>query len=154
MEEQLGTDLTVVPHLVAHDAAEVDLVRRRSSAQVILANGALEAFDLGTIDGRENLAQALILRLLTPRESLASLGHAVYGSRLHTLIGRRKNEALRNLCRAYVLEVVAQEPRVEDTAVSLIFDPAAETSSSFVFTLEVQPRSGGETLGLSLEVGI
>jgi len=155
MEEQLlGIDLIVVPHLVAHDAAEVDLIRRRSPMQVLPANGASEAFDLGTFSDRENLAQALVLRLLTPRGSLASLGHTAYGSRLHELIGRRKTKALRNLCRAYVLEVVAQEPRVEDSAVSLVFEPDAETSSSFVFTLEVQPCSGGESLGLSLEVGL
>lgn len=154
MDERLGSDLAVVPNLVAHDAAEVDLIRRRSPARVLPANGAPEAFDLGVMTGRENLAQALLLRLLTPRGSLASLGHASYGSRLHELIGQRKTEALRNLCRAYVLEVVAQEPRVEDTALSLAFDPAAETPSSFVFTLEVQPRAGGEAVALSLEVGI
>jgi hypothetical protein len=101
MEEQLlGIDLIVVPHLVAHDAAEVDLIRRRSPMQVLPANGASEAFDLGTFSDRENLAQALVLRLLTPRGSLASLGHTAYGSRLHELIGRRKTKALRNLWRS------------------------------------------------------
>jgi phage baseplate assembly protein W len=143
----LGTDLLVVPSFVAHDASAVDLVRqpRRTRAG--------ESYDLGSVAGRENLAQALLLRLLTPRGSLAALGHAAYGSRLHELIGQRKTEALRNLCRAYVLEVVAQEPRVEDRAVELIFDPQAETGSSFVFTLVVQPREG-DALGLSLEVGL
>ena len=59
---------------------------------------------------------------------------------------------LRNLCRAYVLEAVAQEPRVEPTAVALTFEPSAETISSFAFTLVVQPRAGGETLALDLAV--
>jgi phage baseplate assembly protein W len=154
MDERLGTDLTVIPNLVAHDASEVDLVRRRRPPQGNLANGAREAFDLDTIGGRENLAQALLLRLLTPRGSLAALGHAAYGSRLHELIGQRKTEALRNLCRAYVLEVVAQEPRVDDAAEALVFDTQAETASSFVFILEVQPRTSGEPLGLLLEVGL
>lgn len=150
----LGTDLTVIPNLVAHDAAAVDLVRQRRPIRGRLAPGILEAIDLGSLSDRDNLAQALILRLLTPRGSLADLGHADYGSRLHELIGDRKTETLRNLCRAYVLEVVAQEPRVEDQAVSLVFDPLAETTASFVFTLAVQPRLGGDPLSLGLEVGL
>jgi phage baseplate assembly protein W len=150
----LGIDLAVVPNFVAHDASAVDLVRRGHPPRGIVTNGAREQSDLGVVGGRENLAQALLLRLLTPVGSLAGLGHAGYGSRLHDLIGRRKTEALRNLCRAYVLEVVAQEPRVENTAVEVAFDPLAETASSFVFTLVVQPRAGGGPVGLSLEVGL
>jgi phage baseplate assembly protein W len=106
------------------------------------------------IDGRENLAQALMLRLLTPRGVLMALGHAQYGSRLHELIGRNKTEALRNLCRAFILEVVAQEPRVEDQAVEITFHPDEETSASFVFTLAVKPRTGDAPIGLTLEVGL
>ena len=161
---ELGTDLVVVPFLVAQDADEVDLSRR---ARPLTAHGAAllsdvgydttgqrELFDLDVVDGRRNLAHALVLRLLTPRGSLADLGHAAYGSRLHELIGERKTDALRNICRAFVLEAVAQEPRVEDTAVALDFDLEAETSSSFVFTLAVQPRDGGAPLPLALELGL
>jgi phage baseplate assembly protein W len=149
-----GTDLAVVPHLIAHDAAEIDLVPRVRDLPRRRPSAPAQIVDLGTIGERENLAQALILRLLTPRGSLAALGHARYGSRLHEIIGLRKNEALRNLCRAYVLEVVAQEPRVEDKAVELTFDPLAETATSFVFTVAVQPRDGGEPVGVSLEVSL
>jgi phage baseplate assembly protein W len=104
--------------------------------------------------GRENLAQALILRLLTPRGSLEALGHAAYGSRLHELIGQRKTSALRNLCRAFVLEAVAQEPRVESKAVALMFDELAERFDSFVFTLVVQPVTEGDPVSLGLEIGL
>jgi phage baseplate assembly protein W len=152
MTMSLGIDLAVVPFLVAYDAAEVDLVRRSRPIVPVPSTGQRELYDLDVIAERSNLAQALILRLLTPRGSLARLGHAQYGSRLHELIGRRKNEALRNLCRVYVLEVVAQEPRVNDKAVALTFDPQAETQTSFVFTLAVQPVDGGDPLGVSLEV--
>lgn len=156
-------DLKVVPYFVAHDAAEIDLVRRGRPAPggrrtVDIPGGEPDAsgmiYDLDAVAGRENLAQALILRLLTPRGSLAELGHAAYGSRLHELIGRLKTEAIRNLCRAFVLEAVAQEPRVESTAVELAFDPLQETASSFVFTLAVRPYDGGEPIGLSMEVEI
>lgn len=150
----LGTDLAVVPNLVAHDAAEVDLVRRARVVPRPRSGEPNQYFDLAVLQERENLAQALILRLLTPRGSLARLGHARYGSRLHEIIGQRKTEALRNLCRAYVLDVVAQEPRVEPKAVELQFDPAAETATSFCFTLFVQPRPGGDPVGVTLEVAL
>jgi phage baseplate assembly protein W len=175
MDDPFGTDLSVVPSLVAYDASEVDLTRRArllrgtlgeylhvatpdvaperqdDFAATVAANG---LHDLDTLSGRQNLTQALLLRLLTPRGALTALGHAEYGSRLHELIGQRKTDALRNLCRAYVLEVVAQEPRVEDKAVAVVFDPLRETASSFVFTLEAQPRAGGTPVSLGLEVGL
>jgi phage baseplate assembly protein W len=151
----LGVDLVVIPNMVAHDAAALDLSQRtRVLRRRMPGADALEASDLVTIDGRENLAQALMLRLLTPRGALAALGHAAYGSRLHELIGRNKTAALRNLCRAFILEVVAQEPRVEDKAVEVLFHPDEESASSFVFTLAVQPRSGDAPIGLTLEVGL
>jgi phage baseplate assembly protein W len=150
----LGIDLAVVPNLVAHDAASVDLVRTSRAVVRKRTDDPPAVFDLAAIRERANLAQALILRLLTPRGSLAQLGHAAYGSRIHEIIGRRKTGALRNLCRAFVLEAVAQEPRVEAKAVALTFDPLAETESSFVFTLSVQPRDGGDPVGVTLEVGL
>jgi phage gp46-like protein len=148
----------VVPNFAAHDAAALDLssyLRPRPRAR----RDDPQEFELLTWDGRQNLAQALILRLLTPRGSLATLGHASYGSRLWELIGRRKTEELRNLCRAFVLEAVAQEQRVEPKAVSLVFDPAAEQQDNFVFTLSVKPREtaitpGGDPLAVSLELGL
>jgi phage baseplate assembly protein W len=150
----MGTDLLVVPFFQAHDTAALDLVRRRTGAHGIVAPAALEAHDLATVADRENLAQALILRLMTPQGSLRALGHAGYGSQLHLLIGAGKTQILRNLCRAYVLEAVAQEPRVEPTVDALTFEPARESVDSFVFTLVVQPVAGGGPLALSLEVGL
>jgi phage baseplate assembly protein W len=163
MADAFGTDLALVPNLVAYDASEVDLSTRprplgphlRTQLEQLTEHDitAREAFDLEVIDGRRNVAHALLLRLLTPRGSLEELGHASYGSRLYELIGERKTDALRNLCRAYVLEVVAQEPRVEPSAVALDFELDAETASSFAFTLAVRP-TGGAPLDLSLEVGL
>jgi len=151
----LGVDLMVIPNMVAHDASALDLVARsRVLRQRLPGSDALEVTDLLTINSRENLAQALMLRLLTPRGSLAALGHASYGSRLHELIGRNKTDPLRNLCRAFILEVVAQEPRVEDQAVEVTFHADEETASSFVFTLAVKPRTGDAPIGLTLEVGL
>jgi phage baseplate assembly protein W len=165
MSDALGADLLVTPFFVAHDAASIDLtVQRRPSRWAGTAprttpgeprpepDGAGQVVDLRTVDGRENLAQALLLRLLSPKGALAELGHRKYGSRLGELIGQRKTEELRDLCRAFVLEAVAQEPRVEPKAVSFDFDRLAETVSSFNFTLAVQPIGGGDPLAVSLEV--
>lgn len=154
MPDSLGTDLLVVPSFSAHDAASLDLVRRLKPVRRAGPGAPSELTDLETVNSRRNLAQALILRLLTPRGSLAELGHASYGSQLHRLVGRLKTEELRKLCRAFVLEVVAQEPRVEDKAVELFFDPLSETLSSFVFTLVVQPRFSEQPVGLTLEFAI
>lgn len=149
----------VLRHLVAHDASEADLATTPRVAATIRPDGTIaggrvaEVVDLATFAQRQNLAQALILRLLTPLGALAELGHAGYGSRLHELVGQPKDAARRNLCRAYVLAAVAAEPRVEPGAVAFEFDVAAERVDSFVFTVAVQPVAGGDPLALTLEVG-
>lgn len=150
MSDVLGTDLRVVlgpPGMAAHDTSALDL--RLGAGDVDpAATGPMLLF------GRHNLGQALILRLLTPRGELAGLGHAVYGSRLHELIGTNKNESNRALCKAFVLEVVAQEPRVEDTAVGFAFDIESEGPSELRFSVTVQPVDGSEpvTVGLGVEL--
>jgi phage baseplate assembly protein W len=155
-----GTDLWVLTAFTVHDAGAYDLTQRARAARTVTPDGRVdlggvaEVSDLATVGGREDLAQALLLRLLTPLGSLASLGHAGYGSRLGTLVGRRKTGEMRNLCRAFVLEVVRQEPRVQDTAVAFAFDPAAEGPDSLVFTLAVRPQDGGADIAVSLEVGL
>ncbi|MBI3953335.1 MAG: DUF2634 domain-containing protein [Chloroflexi bacterium] len=69
--------------------------------------------DLRTTSGAENLAQAVIMRLLTPRGELAALAHPDYGSRLHQLVGRQNTETTRNLVKLYILESLKMEPRIE-----------------------------------------
>jgi phage baseplate assembly protein W len=142
----------VLSHFSAHDTSALDLVRTDRLART--SSGVDELTDIAVLEERENLAQALTLRLLTPKSSLKDLGHANYGSRLHELIGRQKNDTNRNLCRLFVLEAVAQEPRVEDKAVAFSFDRDRETVSSFYFDLVVKPKDGGDDLSLGLEVGL
>jgi phage gp46-like protein len=142
----LGTDLQVTigpPGMAAQDDANLDLQQA----------GPLRTYELRTVGGRENLAQALILRLLTPRGALAGLGHAAYGSRLGELIGRRKTASTRALAKAYVLEAVTQEPRVEDKAVGFAFLPESERPSELRLSLTVRAKTG-ETTTLDLGVGL
>ncbi len=154
MDQPFGTDLSVVPNMVAYDAASLDLTARNRSVRRPRVGTPDTQTDLALMEGRENIAQALLLRLLTPVGSLSTLGHSEYGSRLGELIGRRKTEELRNLCRAFVLEAVAREPRVEPKAVDLTFDPKSEQFDNFVFTVAVRPINGGDPVALSLEVGL
>ena len=163
----LGRDLSVLTGFVAHDASEVDLRRvdrpfTPLAARLLEAHGSppppagarVRVNDLATVAERENVAQAMILRLLTPRGALAALGHPDYGSRLHELVGEPKSEALRNLCRVFVLEAVRQEPRVQDAATQLDFETSAERPDEFLFTLGIAPVTGGDPVTLGLEVAL
>lgn len=149
----LGTDLRVVlgpADMAAHDTSSLDLRLVPRPAPV----GSGEVEDLARVDGRENLAQALILRLLTPRGALAGLGHAAYGSRLGELVGRPKTESVRALCKAYVLEAVAQEARVEPGLLEFAFDPASEGPSELRFSLILQPITGEDPVSIALGLGL
>jgi phage baseplate assembly protein W len=100
------------------------------------------SLDLATVRGRDNLAQAVIMRLLTPAGELAGLGHPDYGSRLHELIGRPNNETTRNLVRLRILETLQREPRIGEV-VEVRVGPAPGRRSSVAARLLVKPV--GET---------
>jgi hypothetical protein len=68
--------------------------------------------DLQTVQGGQNMQQALLLRFLTRQGALAALGHPDYGSRLYTLIGQLNTESNRNKAKLFVLEALAAERRV------------------------------------------
>lgn len=71
--------------------------------------------DFDVVAGRSNLAQAIIMRLLTPRGELGPLGHPEYGSRLHELVGRENTATTRNLLKLFILEALQREPRIQPT---------------------------------------
>jgi phage baseplate assembly protein W len=103
--------------------------------------------DLSKSEDRNNLAQAVAIRLLTPRGDLSHLGHPDYGSRLHELVGEGNTETNRNLARLYILESLQHEARVEKVlAVSV--KPAAGRRSAIEISLRVQPV--GDSLSLSI----
>lgn len=70
--------------------------------------------DLQTVAGVDNLQQALLLRFLTPLGELAPLGHPRYGSRLFELVGELNNDTTRNRAKMFVLQALAEEPRVKE----------------------------------------
>lgn len=128
----------------------VDLERRR------VPNGSTVLEDLGLVHGVDNLGQAVLLRLLTPRGELTELAHPEYGSRLHEVIGRTNTETTRNLMKLFILESLKQEPRIatidavtvtptpgrrDRVDVTLRVKPVAATTSVTIgpFTLELAP---------------
>lgn len=69
--------------------------------------------DLSAVEGLEALTQAIANRLKTRKGELAPLGHPDYGSRHHELMGEPNMERTRNLIKLYVLQALAQEPRIQ-----------------------------------------
>ena len=114
LEELFGTDLGLLPDVERENSrfpgADLRTVERpeRGSRDNPLP------VDLRTVGGAENLQQALLLRFLTPVGELAALGHPRYGCRLHELIGELNNDTTRNRAKMFVLQALADEPRVAE----------------------------------------
>jgi len=102
-ESHLGTDLRLLGNLEHQEG-------RKRGADLLVEDD--EPRDLVSVAGHENLAQALLLRFLTPFGELTILGHPDYGSRLYELIGELNDDANRRKARMYVLQALASEPRV------------------------------------------
>ena len=161
-EQRLGTDLALTTLFAAdewgaHDLGPVLSRRGRRVTVALLPDGSIapDPTDLATLTGRQNLAQSLILRLLTPLGWLGPLGHPGYGSRLGELVGRSNDPLARFLARRHVLEAMAQESRAR--LVDLVFDdPAISDPGTLGFTAVVQPlldgAPAGQPIGLTVAV--
>jgi hypothetical protein len=93
-------------HVLAGPFTQVDLQAKQREGV------SPRAVDLAVVQGRANLVQSLIMRLMTEQGELAGLGHSTYGSRHHRLIGEPNTENNRNLIKLYVLECLRQELRL------------------------------------------
>ncbi len=141
-DPQLLRDVRI--ELTHHELRPVYVV---PSQRVTLATGegAHTLLDYETIDGRDNLGQAVVMRLLTRRGELAELGHPEYGSRLDELLGAPNSETRRGLAKLFVLEALAQEPRiakVEEVTVT----PAVEERDLVDILIRAQPVGAAETV--------
>ena len=155
MPSDLGSDVALTRYVGAPAAAPLDFAHSWGTLDLAVAPRVAglrttESAGLATVSGRANLAQALILRLLTPRGSLAALGHAGYGSRLVELVGRRNDVPTRNLARLFVVEALSQEPRA--TLRDLTVDTDPDSPDVVRISFAVLPVGDPDPLALSLEL--
>lgn len=111
--------------------------------------------DVQTVAGRENLAQAIINRLLTRRGELTRLGHPNYGSRLHRLVGELNNVRTRGLAEIYIRESLAQEPRIQKV-VRVAFAPPArgQERDTLYVAITVQPVGSEENIAITIPLSV
>jgi phage baseplate assembly protein W len=140
MDPQLLTDIRLrLLHRELRPVYTVESVERLGPAR----QG--RTLDLGITSGHDNLAQAVIIRLLTPYGELSGLGHPTYGSRVHELIGRPNNETTRNLLRLRILETLKQEARIGEIVEAEV-SPSPGRRSSVDVRLLVLPVGDTRTL--------
>ncbi|MEM6263410.1 MAG: GPW/gp25 family protein [Bacteroidota bacterium] len=111
--------------------------------------------DVQTVEGRENLAQAIINRLFTRRGELARLGHPYYGSRLHELVGELNNVRLQGLAEIYIREALAQEARIEEVTFVQFAPPARlDGRTTMQITIGVKPKGNVEPFSFILPLNL
>jgi phage baseplate assembly protein W len=135
---------------------ELRPVYRPSERLTVAPNGRDVSWDFLPRSGTENLVQAVIVRILTPRGELAALGHPEYGSRVHELIGRENTRTRQNLAKLYILEALGHEPRIEKV-VQLTVAPSPGARSTVDILLRVKPSGATELVQIgpfSIELGV
>ncbi|MEM7586322.1 MAG: hypothetical protein AAF560_23220 [Acidobacteriota bacterium] len=141
MDRQHGIDLALEP-------------RKRSDSvlRLALAEGPT-ATDLATIQGRDNLAQAIWLRLAVARGELAHLGHPQFGSRLHQLVGRLHSASTHALARAYVRQALREEARIARLG-AVEVEPRAGDPAGLAIRLRVEPIGAEAALDLTFDLSL
>lgn len=103
--------------------------------------------EFGTVEGQENLAQAIVMRLLTPKGELEQLAHPDYGSRLYELIGHPNTPERRDLVKLYTLESLNAEPRIAKVVSVVVSEVPAQPTRVDVH-IEVQPVGRTDTVSI------
>lgn len=141
-EPQLLTDIAIDVH-----HRELRPVYRVNTRRTWILGGEGLSLDMKTISDRENLGQAVVMRLLTPRGELAALGHPRYGSRLHEIIGRTNTDNTRDLARLFILESLKQEARI-DSIEEVLITPSPGRRSSIDVQIRVIPIGTTQSLNI------
>lgn len=115
---------------------------------------AIERGDLKLTDGRANLAQALINRLLTRRGELAGLGHPDYGSRLYQLVGEPNSRRTQAVAELYIREALAGETRIREISAITFAPPSLrpEKRSTLEVTIAILPVDEDQLLVVTTRV--
>jgi phage baseplate assembly protein W len=106
-----------------------------------------------TVSGKDNLVQALTLRLMIYRGHLEQLGHTRYGSKVAELIGEPLDRQNLDLLRRYVRQAIKEDPRVEDVT-SLTVSARPDLPGAVDVRASILAVTGDEVeLGLGLDLG-
>jgi phage baseplate assembly protein W len=103
-----GSDLRLLANLDRQNS------RDRGGDLIVQTRRRSGRMDLEAISNVDNIKQALLLRFLTPVGELAILGHPTYGCRLIDLVGELNNDRTRNRAKMFVLQALADEPRIQE----------------------------------------
>ena len=109
--------------------------------------------DLKTVDGRQNLAQAMINRLLTRKGELRKLGHPQYGSRLYQLVGELNNARVRGLAEIYIRESLGQESRIVEIT-QIEFAPVSRSQGRNVMqaSISILPVGSSDPITITIPI--
>ncbi|NVJ25055.1 GPW/gp25 family protein [Myxococcus sp. AM011] len=106
-----------------------------------------------TVSGKDNLIQALTMRLIVYRGHLEQLGHQRYGSRVADLIGEPMDRANLELLRRYVRQAIKEDPRVDEvTQLSVTARPDVPGAVDVRARIKAITGEAVE-LGLALDLG-
>jgi len=113
-----------------------------------------ERGDLKLVSDRENLAQAIINRLLTRQGELSGLGHPNYGSRLYQLVGEPNTRRAQVLADLYIRESLAAEDRIREiTSISFApYSPIERNVMKIQIVVHPADSSGPQAVSLALNL--
>lgn len=136
MADELRTDL----RLAFKESGEVDLDWSTDTGAT-------------TVSGKDNLIQALTLRLIVYRGHLEQLGHTRYGSRVADLIGEPLDRANLDLLRRHVRQALKEDPRVDEVT-ALSVTARADLPGAVDVRASIRAVTGDAVeLGLALDLG-
>ena len=101
-----------------------------------------------TVTGKDNLVQALALRLIVGRGELSGVGHRRYGSRVYELVGEPLTEANLALLRRHARAALRDDPRVA-AILSLDVHPRLDAPGALDIRANVEATTGDP-----VEVGV
>jgi phage baseplate assembly protein W len=140
MAEELKAELKTDLRIAFKDTGEVDLDWSTDAGAT-------------TVSGKDNLVQALTLRLMIYRGHLEQLGHVRYGSKVAELIGEPMDRQNLELLRRYVRQALKEDPRVEDVT-SLTVSARPDLPGAVDVRASILAITGDEVeLGLALDLG-
>jgi hypothetical protein len=110
--------------------------------------------DINRVDGRKNLAQAIVNRFYTRRGELTKLGHPSYGSRLYLLMGEPNNIRTRKLAELYIRECLEQESRIAEIKEIRFEPPSRDLDKRNVLLTTIILQPVGESTDLNIQLAI